>query len=212
MKTKLFTLLSASLLFVSTQAFAQDEPAEGDPGAAPAAAPAEGAPAAAPAAAPAETPPAAPAAARSEMFVGFDLAPAFNVKPSGGNVRFAFGPEIGMKYFLMPVLLSFGDSITGLNLLPRFKYDLEVIPNLIISPFGGLNVGFGFFDGGKTIDMGVGIGARGTYMITPSIGVFLEPFGMDFNFFHWMSIGDNSATDSTLTVQYRLLFGGHYRF
>jgi hypothetical protein len=146
------------------------------------------------------------------MYIGFDVGPAFMVKPSGGGVNFWFGPEFGTKWIAIPLLLSYKDSMFGINLVPSFKYDISLMPNLTLTPSIGLDFGFATGSDVKTMGLGIGIAARGTYMFTPAIGAFIQPVELGLDFWHWASVAGNSASNTEFTVSYRLLLGGVYKF
>ncbi len=147
-------------------------------------------------------------------YVGFNLGPDMVLKPSGGGTVFLFGPEFGTRWLAVPVLLGFKSGVKMIDVQPRFKYDipLSFMPGLIVSPFAGVNANLAFIDIlDQTLfsfELGVGVGARAYYFFTPNIGAFLEPLGLNFNFFRL--VDGNSNSD--LAITYRLLFGGAYRF
>lgn len=148
-----------------------------------------------------------------EMYVGLALGPSFNIEPSGGGVRFWFGPEFGMKYFEIPLLLAFKDNVKYLDVVPKFKLDFEVMTNLLVAPFAGINLGLALADQFTNIKAGIEIGARVIYLLLPNVSVFLEPLGMDISFFqYYMPEDADNDAEADLHVSYRLLFGGHYRF
>jgi hypothetical protein len=148
-----------------------------------------------------------------EMYVGLALGPGFNIEPSGGGVRFWFGPEFGMKYFEIPVLLAFKDSVKYIDVVPKFKMDFELIDNLIVAPVAGLAAGFALSDTLNAIEVGIEIGARAIYLLMPNVGVFLEPIGLNLSFFqYYMHKDADNDAEADLHARYRILFGGHYRF
>jgi len=209
-------VLTISIMLISLNAYAQGEdgfapgedalgqgdtetPPGTDPGYSPAA---TGTPA------PAAMAPLA-SAPRSDTSVGAFLGPKFGVVNSAGTL-FTLGGEIATKHFQLPLLLGFGGGMDlMLELVPKFKYDIEVIPNLVITPSGGLDIWFGF-GGGTGMSMGIEIAARATYFVTPQIGVFFEPLAMDMNFFAANFDSGNTAGD--FWMLYRMLAGAVYAF
>ena len=149
------------------------------------------------------------AEAPGTLTLGLDLGPGFGIDPSGGSM-FWVGPELGMKYFQLLLLLGVRDGVTSVDLVPRFNYDIEIIDRLVLTPFGGARIDFTFVGGAKVIDLGVEIGGRVAYWITPHIAAFLEPVAVDLSFFRWISDGVGSDTD--FVASYRILAGATYRF
>lgn len=153
------------------------------------------------------------AAPSSSFYLGFNLGPEIQVKPSGGGTIFKFGPEIGGEYMMMPILFGFKDGSTTIDLIPRFKYDISLIDRLVLAPFGGLDLGFGFSDFGKVISLGIDVGMRATYMVLPQMGLFIEPVSLNFIPIQWVfPEGQDSTSSTDLNITYKLLFGANYHF
>ncbi len=145
----------------------------------------------------------------STTTLGFLLGPSFAAVAAKGTF-FKLGPEISTKYFQMPLLFGFGDGLDMLlEIIPKLKYDVEVIPNLLITPSAGLDIWFGFA-GSSFMYVGIELAARATYFVTPQIGIFFEPLALDMNFIHVDFEGDGSG--SGLMMWYRLAVGAVYAF
>lgn len=184
-------VLIVSLMFLSMNAYAQGDIENPNPGYSPAAT-------------------AMPAPSnRGTTTVGFLLGPKFGVVDAGGTI-FTLGGEIATKHFQMPLLFGFGSGVDlMLELVPKFKYDIEVIPNLLITPSVGLDLWF-LFGAGSAMTIGIEFAARATYFVTPQIGIFFEPLGMDLNF---VAVGfDSGNTGTGFMMWYRMLAGVVYAF
>ncbi len=185
-------VITVSMMFLSLNAFAQGEFAnpEGNPGYSPAAT-----------AMPDQS-------ARGTTTVGFLLGPKFGVVNATGTI-FTLGAEIATNHFQMPLILGFGGgNDLNLELIPKYKYDIEVIPNLLVTPSVGLALGFGFGDF-SAMTVGAEIAARGTYFITPQIGVFFEPLALNMNF---LMVVFDADTLSDFWMNYRMTAGAVYAF
>jgi len=146
---------------------------------------------------------------RGTTTIGLLLGPTFGVVDAGGTI-FKLGPEIATKYFQMPLLFGFGSGLDLLlEVIPKFKYDIEVIPNLLITPSVGLDLWFGF-SGGSAMWMGIELAGRATYFVTPQLGLFFEPLALDMHFFGL--IFDSGASASGFAMFYRLAAGAVYAF
>ena len=192
--------LAASLALLATPALAQ--PVE-DPAGAP--------PAAAPAAAPATAP--AAGGPTSGTYVGVMVGPAIPIRPSGGDATFWFGAEFGFGHWNIPVIFNPRSGLFSIETTPRFMWDFELMPNLYATPFGGLEFGIGFGDGGTLLQIGFVIGGRLTYNLTPQLALYAEPLVLDYPLFTavFPKVGD-SQTDFDFNIAYRAMFGATYRF
>lgn len=201
------------MLAVGGTAWAQDDYSDEE-------APMEEGMAPAPAAAPAqqvaadEDPPLPPGEAPppGDMYVALNVGPGIGVEEYDGTIFF-FGPEFGLKNFSIPLLFGFKDEVKHIHIIPRFKYPIEMMKKLYVSPFGGVKLGVGLADGATMMDVGLEIGARAAYFFNSNLGIFIEPVVLDIDFYHWWDIdGAGSDSDTDLAVMYRLNFGAEYHF
>lgn len=149
-------------------------------------------------------------AAPSSMYAGILLGPGVPIEPSGDTL-FWFGAEFGIKSINIPILLNPQSGLFKIRTTPKFMYDISVIPKLTISPFGGLDFMAGFGDL-TLIQVGLTVGARATFMVTPKIGVFAEPATFDLPLFQYASFNGQSESKFDFRIAYRAMLGVNYRF
>ncbi|MCK5799887.1 MAG: hypothetical protein KAI47_22005 [Deltaproteobacteria bacterium] len=146
----------------------------------------------------------------SGMYVGALIGPSVPIEPSG-SALFWFGAEFGISNFNIPVILNPQSGLFKIRATPKYMYDFMVMPKLAVSPFGGLDFTAGFGDI-TLIQLGLTLGARATYMITPKLGIFAEPATFDLPLFQHLSGGGMSDSKFNFRIAYRAMLGANYRF
>jgi hypothetical protein len=151
-----------------------------------------------------------PTPAPSKLSLGVQIGPSVPIEPSGDTL-FWFGAELRYSAFSLPVLINPQSGLFKVRATPRFVYDIELMPKLAISPFGGLDANFGFGDV-TVIAVGLTVGARASYQLTPSFSVFAEPLTFDLPLFVYAAAGGNSDSEFKFRIGYRAMFGAAYHF
>ncbi len=145
---------------------------------------------------------------RRTASVGVFVGPSVYVHP-GSLAMITFGPEISSRFFQLPLLLGFGDGMKILQVTPKFKYDIDVARNLLITPSLGPNFGFLFYSDNKSFIFGLEFSSRVTYLLTPRVGIFVDPLSMDFNI---AFKGNNDGLGGGFTILYRAQCGVLFTF
>lgn len=151
------------------------------------------------------------------MYVGALGSLSFMIEPSDDTDPYGwFGAEFGMKNFNLQVEFHPGD-VFNLSARALYMYDISLdsmMKNLWVSANGGLLFNYASISDVDYTAIGVGltVGARLTYMVSPQLGLFLTPVSLDMPLYVNASMGDISDSDFDFNLAYRAAIGANYRF
>lgn len=139
--------------------------------------------------------------------------PSISLRPSGGDALGWFGGEFVYGKMSSTMLINPLSGAFTIRFLGKYVYDYWMLPQLALSLSGGLDMGLTFTDPHNIFSLGLTVGGRLTYMITPKFGLFVEPANFDFPFFVYISSDQLGASDYFgFRVAYRALGGVTFRF
>jgi hypothetical protein len=150
---------------------------------------------------------------RPPMSVAALGGPSVSLRPSGGDALGWFGAELIYGKMSSTMLINPSSGAFTIRFLGKYVYDYWMLPQLALSLSGGLDLGLVFTDPRNIFALGLTVGGRLTYMLTPKIGLFVEPANFDFPFFVYISSDQLGAADYFgFRVSYRALGGATFRF